>query len=77
MDPLLATIEYFAGNFAPQSWMFCNGATLQIQENEALFSLLGNRFGGDGTHTFCLPNIPDLNGLKAIICVEGVYPPRP
>jgi len=77
MDPLLATVTYFAGNFAPQGWMFCNGATLQSQQNAALFSLLGNRFGGDGVHTFSLPNIPDLNGLKAIICVEGVYPSRP
>ena len=77
MDPMLATITYFAGNFAPQGWMFCNGATLQVQQNVALFSLLGNRFGGDGVHTFNLPNIPDLNGLKALICVEGVYPSRP
>lgn len=77
MDPLLATIEYFAGNFAPRGWMFCNGATLQIQQNQALFSLLTNRFGGDGVRTFCLPTIPDLNGLKAIIRVEGVYPQRP
>ena len=77
MDPMLATITYFAGNFAPQGWMFCNGATLQTQQNAALFSLLGNRFGGDGVHTFCLPTIPDLSGLKALICVEGVYPSRP
>lgn len=77
MDPMLATITYFAGNFAPQGWAFCNGASMQTQQNPALFSLLGNRFGGDGVHNFNLPNIPDLNGLKALICVEGIYPSRP
>ena len=77
MDPMLAMITYFAGNFAPQGWAFCNGASLQVQQNPALFSLLGNRFGGDGVHNFNLPNIPDLNGLKALICVEGIYPSRP
>ena len=77
MDPMLATIMYFAGSFVPQGWMSCDGSTLQTQQYAALFSLLGNRFGGDGVHTFCLPTIPDLNGLKTIICVEGVYPSRP
>lgn len=77
MDPILATVIYFAGNFAPQGWLFCDGSELQIMQNEALFSLLGNRFGGDGVHTFNLPKIPDLGGLKAIICAEGIYPPRP
>ena len=76
MDEMLATIVYFAGDFVPQGWMSCNGATLQVQQNAALFSLLGNRFGGDGVHAFCLPTIPDLNGLKAIICTTGVYPQR-
>ena len=46
MDEMLATIVYFAGDFVPQGWMSCNGATLQVQQNAALFSLLGNRFGG-------------------------------
>jgi microcystin-dependent protein len=57
--------------------MPCDGSTLQIQQNAALFSLLGNRFGGDGVHTFNLPKILNLNELKAMICVEDVYPPRP
>jgi microcystin-dependent protein len=77
MDSMLATIIYFAGNFVPEEWMPCDGSTLQIQENVALFSLLGNKFGRDGVHTFNLPKIPDLNELKAIICVQGIYPPRP
>lgn len=77
MDEFIATVVYFAGNFVPEGWMACDGSTLQAQQYAALFSLLGNRFGGDGVHTFNLPKIADLNGLKAIICVNGVYPPRP
>jgi microcystin-dependent protein len=77
MDPMLATIMYFAGSFVPQGWMSCDGSTLQTQQYAALFSLLGNRFGGDGVHTFNLPKIADVNGLKTIICVEGIYPSRP
>jgi len=77
MDSMLATIMYFAGNFVPDGWLQCDGSTLKIQENTALYSLLGNRFGGDGIHTFSLPKIADLNGVKAIICVNGIYPPRP
>ncbi len=74
---MLATIMYFAGSFVPQGWMSCDGSTLQTQQYAALFSLLGNRFGGDGVHTFNLPKIAEVNGLKTIICVEGVYPSRP
>ena len=74
---MLATIMYFAGSFVPQGWMPCDGSTLQTQQYAALFSLLGNRFGGDGVHTFNLPKIAEVNGLKTIICVEGVYPSRP
>jgi len=77
VDEFIATVVYFAGNFVPEGWMACDGSTLQVQQYTALFSLLGNRFGGDGVHTFSLPKIADLNGLKAIICVNGVYPPRP
>lgn len=77
MDQMLATIMYFAGSFVPDGWMPCDGSTLQIQQNQALFSLLGNRFGGDGVRTFNLPKIADVNGLKTIICVNGIYPQRP
>lgn len=77
MDPMLATVMYFAGSFVPEGWAPCNGALLSIQQNQALYSLLGNKFGGDGVHNFNLPTIPDLDGLKAMICVQGVYPQRP
>jgi microcystin-dependent protein len=56
MDPTLSEIRIFAGNFAPLSWAFCNGALMSIAENTALFSLLGTTYGGDGQTTFALPD---------------------
>ncbi|HEX2271521.1 MAG TPA: tail fiber protein [Pyrinomonadaceae bacterium] len=47
----------FAGNFAPNGWMFCEGQTLPISENETLFQLIGTTYGGDGEETFNLPNL--------------------
>jgi microcystin-dependent protein len=50
-------IRMFAGSFAPAGWMFCNGQTLPISENEVLFQLIGTTYGGDGEQTFNLPNL--------------------
>jgi microcystin-dependent protein len=47
----------FAGNFAPAGWAFCDGQTLAISENDALFTLIGTMYGGDGEETFQLPNL--------------------
>jgi microcystin-dependent protein len=47
----------FAGNFAPNGWMFCEGQPLPISENEVLFQLIGTTYGGDGQETFNLPNL--------------------
>lgn len=47
----------FAGNFAPNGWMFCEGQALPISENEVLFQLIGTTYGGDGQQTFNLPNL--------------------
>ena len=47
----------FAGNFAPAGWLFCEGQLLPINQNQALFSLLGTTFGGNGTTNFALPNL--------------------
>ncbi|MEP0264115.1 tail fiber protein [Dokdonia sp.] len=63
MDPFLAEITMFGGNFAPRGWAFCNGQLLPINQNSALFSLLGTTYGGDGRTTFALP---DLRGRVAI-----------
>lgn len=57
MAPYVGEIRMFAGNFAPNGWMFCEGATLPISENEVLFQLIGTTYGGDGEETFNLPNL--------------------
>jgi microcystin-dependent protein len=62
-DPFVAEIRLFAGNFAPRGWAFCNGQLVSIQQNTALFSLLGTTYGGDGRVTFALP---DLRGRVPI-----------
>jgi microcystin-dependent protein len=63
MDHFMATILLFGGNFAPRGWSFCYGQLLPINQNQALFSLLGTTFGGNGQTTFALP---DLRGRVAI-----------
>jgi microcystin-dependent protein len=62
-DPFIGEIKMFAGNFAPQGWALCNGQTLSIQQNTALFSILGTTYGGNGTTSF---GLPDLRGRVAI-----------
>jgi microcystin-dependent protein len=61
--PFLGMVMPFAGNFAPRGWVSCEGQLLAIQQNAALFSLLGTSYGGNGTSTFALP---DLRGRAVI-----------
>ncbi|MGS2741046.1 phage tail protein [Sinomicrobium sp. M5D2P17] len=56
-EELIGVIKLFAGNFAPRGWAFCNGQLLAIAQNQALFSLLGTTYGGDGRTTFALPDL--------------------
>jgi microcystin-dependent protein len=56
-QPYVGEIRMFAGNFPPAGWMFCEGQTLPISENEVLFQLIGTTYGGDGESTFNLPNL--------------------
>src|SRR5690349_17450646 len=56
-QPYVGEIRMFAGNFAPNGWMFCEGQTLPISENDVLFQLIGTTYGGDGQETFLLPNL--------------------
>src|SRR5262245_43747114 len=65
MDPFLAEIRIFAGNFAPRGWALCNGQLLAIAQNTALFSLLGTTYGGNGTTTFGLPNLQNRLPMHA------------
>ena len=63
MEPTLGQIIMFAGNFAPRGWALCAGQILPINQNQALYSILGTTYGGDGRTTFALP---DLRGRAAI-----------
>ena len=56
-EPFLSEIRIFSFGFAPKGWALCNGQLLQINQNQALFSLLGTTFGGDGRVNFALPNL--------------------
>lgn len=62
-DAYIGEIRIFAGNFAPKGWALCNGQIMPIQQNTALFSILGVQYGGDGKTNFALPN---LNGRTPI-----------
>ena len=62
-DPYLSEIRIMSFNYAPQGWALCNGQSLPINQNQALFSLLGTTYGGDGRTTFALP---DLRGRTPI-----------
>lgn len=56
-DPFMAEIRIFSFNYAPRGWAQCNGQLMAISQNTALFSLLGNTYGGDGRTTFGLPGL--------------------
>ncbi|AKJ97827.1 MULTISPECIES: phage tail protein [Pseudomonas] len=57
MEVFMGTIQSFAFNFAPSGWALCNGQTLAISQYQALFSLLGTYYGGNGQTNFMLPNL--------------------
>ena len=56
-DPYIGEIRIFGFQYAPLNWAVCNGATLAVQQNTALYSLIGATYGGDGVRTFQLPNL--------------------
>ena len=67
-EPFVGEIRMFAGNFAPKGWAFCDGQLLAVSSNDALFSLLGTIYGGDGRTTF---GLPDLRGRIPIHAGSG------
>ena len=81
MEDYIGDIILFAGHFCPRNYLPCDGAMLKVAQFTALASLLGNRYGGDGTNTF---KLPDLRGksplddeyvpLHHYICVSGIFP---
>ncbi len=79
VDALMGTIQLFSFLFAPTGWMSCEGQVLNISQNQALFSLIGNNYGGTYPNTFALPNLngaSPLTAMKYYIAVQGIYPSR-
>ena len=83
MDAYIGSILLFAGSYAPEGWAICDGRTLQIQQYQALYSILGIQYGGDGKTNFQLPNLAPLKEsdggptpIRYIICLSGLYPQR-
>lgn len=74
----LGQICLFPYDYVPEHFVECDGAIWTLLSHEALFSLLGTRFGGDGEIMFRLPDLRNLapHGMKYCICVDGQYPPR-
>ncbi|WP_198134516.1 phage tail protein [Geotalea uraniireducens] len=71
----------FSFDFAPSYWMSCEGQTLQISTYQSLFTLIGTTFGGNGTTTFCLPDLRSAIPIQEIgmhycIAIQGIYPSR-
>ncbi len=62
MDPFIGEIRIFGGNYAPMGWAFCNGQQLYVQQNTALYAVIGNTYGGNQT----VFNLPDLRGRAAL-----------
>lgn len=69
MDPFLGEIRIVSQSFAPKGWALCDGQLLNINQNQALWSLLGKTYGGDGITTF---GLPDLRG-KVVIGPSNAY----
>lgn len=67
-DGYVGEIRLFAGNYAPVGWAFCDGKILPVTEYQALFTLLGKKYGGDGNVTFALP---DLRGRVPMAVTPG------
>lgn len=83
MDVFLGIIKSFPYGYAPRGWALCDGRMMNIVNNQALFALISNRFGGDGRTTFALPDLrgaaPDTlnNGYcQYYIATMGIFPPR-
>lgn len=80
-EPLLGVVQLFAFNYAPMGWVQCCGQSLPVSQNQALYSIIGNTFGGNNINF----QLPDLRGAVPLqqpvwmgyyICTEGIYPTR-
>jgi hypothetical protein len=80
-DPFIGQVMIFGGNFCPRGWALMNGQLMPISQNQALFSLLGTMYGGNGQSTFALPMAKPIftgTGAPFVTCMAlfGVFPSR-
>lgn len=74
---MLGEVILFAGTFTPRGWAACDGQTMAIQSNSALFSVIGIAYGGDGRTTFQLPKMDAPNpNMRYVLSLTGQYPSR-
>ena len=67
-DSYMASVEMWAGSYAPRNWTYCYGQYIPIADNPALYSLLGITYGGDGRTNFA---VPDMRGRVAVVEGQG------
>ncbi len=75
-EDFIGTVVLFPFDRVPSGWMACEGQLLAISAFQALFSLVGTKFGGDGRTTFAIPDLKGKapEGLRYFIALEGLYP---
>jgi microcystin-dependent protein len=83
IEGTIGEIRLFSGSFAPEGWAWCDGQTMRIRENTALWSIIGTRYGGQEPETFQLPHLAPLmesdggeTPIRYVICLNGYYPSR-
>jgi microcystin-dependent protein len=72
--PYVGEIRLFAGNFAPQGWLPCDGSLVPIADYDTLFQLIGTTYGGDGQTTFALPDLRGRVGVEAVTLTAQQLP---
>jgi len=79
MNPTLGEIQLYSFSFDVEQWSKCAGQIIEISQNQALYSLLETKYGGDGRITFALPDLrgaEPIPGMCYYIAMDGVYPQR-
>ena len=77
MEGIIGEIKLIIHNFEMKDYLYCDGRTLSIENYQALYALIGTKFGGDGHADFSLPILEaPLPGMRYVICVNGTFPCR-
>jgi microcystin-dependent protein len=79
VEPFVGQIIQVGFNFVPTGFAACDGSLLPINQNQALFALLGTTYGGDGMATFAVPDLKaadEATGLHSLIAIAGIFPSR-